>query len=93
MTAMRKIEIELSEDVAAEIDAKVATGAYADPAAYVVESVETYLQDQDPEIERWLLEEVVPTLERIDREGSTGLSAEQVFGRARERYLARQERV
>jgi len=89
MSAVRKITVEVSQAMAEEIDAQVASGAYLDAAAFVQESVANYLDQRDPEVERWLKQQVSPTLDRIRREGTRGLTSEEVFGGLKDRYLAR----
>lgn len=89
MAATRKITVELPEQTAREIDAKVASGFSESAEAYVVESLETYLLSQDPGVENWLRTEVVPTLERIERENTPGIPAEQVLNLLRNRQSAR----
>lgn len=94
MNAMRKITVEIPEAIAARMDAEVAAGRYADTADLVTDSLWARLNDHsidqaDPEVERWLREAVLPTLERMERDGPAGLASEEVFGGVRERYLAR----
>ncbi len=88
MTAMRKFQIELPEYLAEDIDRKVASGDYSDASDVIVHSLEGVTKD-DPFIEHWLRTDVLPTIERMDRDGRAGLTSEQVFGGVRERYLAR----
>jgi Arc/MetJ-type ribon-helix-helix transcriptional regulator len=89
MTATRKITVELPEQTAREIDAKVASGFSESAEAYVVESLETYLLSQDAGVEAWLRTEAAPTLERIERENTPGIPAEQVLNLLRKRQSAR----
>ena len=89
MAAMRKITVEVPEATAREIDAKVASGFSETAEAYVLESLETYLISQNPEVERWLRDEVVPTLDRMERENTPGIPADEVFAQAKARHLAR----
>jgi len=89
MTAVRKITVEVSQAMAEEIDAQVASGAYVDATAFVQESVANYLHQRDPEVERWLREEVAPTYDRWIRDRQPGLTSAQVFDGLEARYLAR----
>jgi len=89
MAATRKITVELPEQTAREIDAKVASGFSESAEAYVVESLETYLLSQNAGVETWLRTEVVPTLERIERENTPGVPAEQVLNLLRNRGSSR----
>ncbi len=88
MAATRKITIELPEDVAREIDAKVASGFSETPEAFVRESVETYLSDQ-ADVERWLRDKVAPAYDEWKAAGEPGIPADQVFDGVMDRYLAR----
>lgn len=88
MSTGRKIQVEVSEEVAEFIHRKVATGAFPDEGAVVQHALEE-ASDADAEVERWLREQVVPTLERIDRENTPALSVEEVRANIRSRYLAR----
>ncbi len=87
MTAMRKIQIELPEEVAEGIDRRVASGEYSDASAVIRQALDDRFQD-DPVIEHWLRTEVVPTYDRWKREGSRGLTSKEVFGGLEARYLA-----
>lgn len=94
MSAMRKITVEIPEAIAARMDAEVAAGHYADTADLVTESVsakfhQSRYDGSDPEIERWLQEQVLPTIERWKREKTPGIPAEEVLGRLRARREAR----
>ncbi|WP_395945080.1 hypothetical protein [Brevundimonas sp.] len=81
MAATRKITVEVPEETAREIDAKVASG--------FSESPEAYLLSQNPRVEDWLRNEVVPTLDRIERENTPGVSAEEVLALVKARRPSR----
>ena len=90
----RKMTFEIPEDIALEIDAEVASGAYSDQNSLVLDSLQAHLSNDrykggDPEIERWLHDQVLPTLERMDREQTPGIPADQVLETLRQRRLAR----
>ena len=89
MAATRKITVELPEDVAREIDAKVASGFSETPEAFVRESVETYLSDQAIVVERWVRDKVAPAYDEWKAAGEPGIPADQVFDGLMDRYLAR----
>jgi antitoxin ParD1/3/4 len=94
MSATRTITIEVPEEVALRMDAEVAAGNYADASDVVTESVRAQLHQSrydgsDPEIERWLQEQVLPTYERWQREKTPGIPAEEVLDRLRARRAAR----
>lgn len=94
MSATRKMTFEVPEAIALEIDARVASGAYADANSLILDSLLSHLDNEhlkggDPEIERWLHDQVLPTLERMDREQTPGIPADQVLETLRRRRLAR----
>lgn len=89
MTAMRRMTVDVPEEVALAIDAKVTSGAYLDQSEFVVESLETYLMGQDPEIETWLRDEVGPTYDRFMRDQTPGTPINEVFAGVKARYQAR----
>ncbi|CAN5237586.1 hypothetical protein BH10PSE1_BH10PSE1_26500 [soil metagenome] len=94
MAAMRKITIEVPEALALRLDAQVEEAGYESENALVVESLEIHLDHSrydgsDPEVERWLREQVVPTLERMDREATPGIPEDQVLGILKARRDAR----
>lgn len=88
MTATRKITVELPEETAREIDAKVASGFSETAEAYVVESVESYLLGQNPDV-AWVREKVGPAYDAWKSAEEPGISAEEVFAGVQARYLAR----
>jgi Arc/MetJ-type ribon-helix-helix transcriptional regulator len=77
MSTERTIQVEVSDEVAEYIHRQVETGGFADEGAVVTHALEGAVEIE-AEVERWLRDEVKPTLERIEREGSRGLSAEEV---------------
>ncbi|MBA4807578.1 hypothetical protein [Brevundimonas sp.] len=89
MAATRKITVELPEETAREIDAKVASGFSESAEAYVVESVETYLLGQDPEVDRWVREEVAPAYHEWKSGEDPGVPAEEVFAKLKTSHAAR----
>lgn len=89
MAATRKITVEVPEETAREIDAKVASGFSESAEAYVVESLETYLLSQDSRVEVWLRDKVVPTLDRIERENTPSVPVEEVLAIIKARRLMR----
>ena len=89
MAATRKITVELPEQTAREIDAKVASGFSESAEASVVESVETRLIKQDSEFADWVREEVRPAYDAWSTGEDTGVPADEVFTGAHDRYLVR----
>ena len=87
---MRKITVEIPEALARRLEAQVTVSGYESENALVVESLEIHLDHSrydgsNPEVERWLREEVAPTLERMDREKTPGIPAEEVLARLKAR--------
>jgi len=94
MTTTRKMTFDLPEDIALEIDAQVASGAYTDQNSVVVDSLLAHLDPDrdragDPEIEGWLRDEVGPTYDRWKRENTPGIPIDEVFAGLKARREAR----
>ena len=89
MTASRTIQFEVSEEVAEFLHRKVESGASPDEGAVVQHALEE-ATEVDAEFERWVQEQVLPTLERIDREGWNGISVDEARAELARRRLARQ---
>lgn len=77
MSVTRKIQIELPEAMAQKVEAKVASGAFADESAVVTEALEDVFV-QDEIVERWLRDAVLPEYDEWRRDGVPGLTIEQV---------------
>jgi Arc/MetJ-type ribon-helix-helix transcriptional regulator len=88
MTAMRKIEIELPEHLAEAIDRQVADGDYVSPSDAIVHALEDTPRN-DPVVEHWLRAEVLPTIERRQREQTQGIPIEQIMEELKARRAAR----
>ena len=65
MAKVVKRTFSLTEEQAAFIDAKIESGGYVSGSEVVREGLRG-LQEDEATIERWIQEEVVPTLQRID---------------------------
>ena len=65
MAKVVKRTFSLTEEQAAFIDAKVESGGYVSGSEVIREGLRS-LQEDEAAIERWIAEEVVPTLKRID---------------------------
>lgn len=94
MAALRKITIEIPEALALRLAAEVETAGYANESELVADSLEIHLDQSrydgsNPGVEQWLHEEVLPTLERMDREKTPGIPAEDVLARLKARRDAR----
>jgi putative addiction module CopG family antidote len=93
----RTVTVELSEEHARWIDDRVADGDYPDAAAAVREGLD-HLRDQADELpgvsaltDHELRDAVQPGLDRLKAGHDHLLTADEVFGRARARYLARHD--
>lgn len=65
MAKVVKRTFSLTEEQAAFIDAKVESGGYVSGSEVIREGLRG-LQEDEAAIQRWIAEEVVPTLKRID---------------------------
>ena len=65
MAKVVKRTFSLTEEQAAFIDAKVKSGGYVSGSEVIREGLRS-LQEDEAAIERWIADEVVPTLKRID---------------------------
>jgi antitoxin ParD1/3/4 len=65
MAKVVKRTFSLTEEQAAFIDARVEAGGYASASEVVREGLRG-MQEDEAALERWITEEVVPTLQRID---------------------------
>ncbi len=84
MESTRRLDIELPEDLADAVEARVSAGEYASVSDVVADGLRALAEREDDpawdaEVERWLREEVVPTAQRV-REGKERLySPEEVL--------------
>lgn len=88
MAVMRKLEIELPQHLADDIDRRVASGGYAGPSDVIVHALET-VADHDHEVEHWLRTQVGPTLERRDRDKTAGVPLDEAVELLKARRQAR----
>lgn len=65
MPKVVKRTFSLTEEQAAFIDAKVESGGYVSGSEVIREGLRGLQEDEDA-LQRWIAEEVVPTLQRID---------------------------
>ena len=77
-TKVSKRTISLSQEQAAFVDAKVASGDYASVSEVIREGLRA-VKARDAEIELWLRKEVVPTHERLAADPSSARSADDVL--------------
>jgi antitoxin ParD1/3/4 len=78
MSKVVKRTFSLTEEQAKFIDSKVQQGAFASGSEVVRESIRE-MQGNDLAIERWLKEEVLPTLEKLDEDPSRARPIDEVF--------------
>lgn len=77
MSATAKRTVSLPEEQSAFIDAKVATGDYAS-ASEVVRAGLRALKERDEAVERWLREEVAPTVDAMAADPGRAVAADEV---------------
>lgn len=77
MRSTRSLSITLPVEMAEKLEAKVASGEFASESEVVLEGLETLFAD-DADIERWLAEEVGPTIDAMRAHPERAISAEEV---------------
>lgn len=85
MSNVEKRTFTLAREHAEFVDQQVASGAYASPNE-VIEAGLAVLEDRQAGIEKWLREEVVPSLENLDKHPDTGMDSAEVFAAIRAKY-------
>ena len=88
MPNIQKRTFSLAEEQAEFIDAKVASGDYASASEVVRDGLRA-LKARDAAIERWLLEEVAPTYDKMIADPSQAIPIEDAFAEIRARHQAR----
>ena len=78
MAKVVKRTFSLTEEQAKFIDQKVEGGGYASGSEVVREGLRE-LQEGEAAIERWLREDVVPTLKKLDADPSRARPVDEVF--------------
>src|SRR5688572_22277322 len=78
MPKVVKRTFSLTEEQAKFIDAKVAAGGFATGSEVVRDGLRG-MQEHDEAIKRWLEEEVVPTLRKLDADPSRARPLDEVF--------------
>jgi antitoxin ParD1/3/4 len=84
MAKVVKRTFSLTEEQAAFIDAKVGAGGYVSGSEVVREGLRG-LQSREASLERWLVEEVVPTYDRVVAGTEPMFSSDEVRAGVRER--------
>lgn len=74
------MSITLPLELASMVKAKVQTGSYASESEVIREGLRA-LQERDAVVERWLKDEVVPTLDRYRADPSRAAPIDEVFSR------------
>lgn len=87
MASAAKRTFSIPAEHARFIDRKVKSGAYAS-GSEVVRAGLRALQERDAAVERWLLEEVAPTLDAMKADPSRAIPAKDAFAAVR-RHAAR----
>lgn len=80
MRSTRQLSITLPTAMADMVRDQVASGAYASESEVIREGLRS-LQERNQAIERWLREEVVPTLHAYESNPSRGRPIEEAFDR------------
>ncbi|HWU92916.1 MAG TPA: type II toxin-antitoxin system ParD family antitoxin [Sphingomicrobium sp.] len=79
MPKVVKRTFSLTEEQAKFIDEKVASGNYVSGSEVVREGLRG-MQEDSAAIDRWLVDEVLPTLKKLDKDPGRARPAEEVFG-------------
>lgn len=82
------MNISVPPDIAERLKAKVAAGNYASESELIAAALDA-LDDRERSLEDWLHNEVIPAYDACMANPESGIPAEQVFGEAEARYLAR----
>lgn len=80
MSTMRSLSITLPLEMVQMVQAKVSSGEYASESEVVQDGLLT-LADQDAAIDQWMRDEVLPTLDALDADPSSAVSAKDAWQR------------
>ncbi len=83
MSSEHQFNITLPNELAEQIEQKVASGAYASVSEVVREGILTLL-DRDASLEEWLRDEVVKSVEETRANPDSTIPADQIMERVRE---------
>ena len=92
MRTTRQLSVTLPIKMADLVHEKVASGEYASESEVVREGLRA-LQERDAAVERWLRNEVVPTLQAFEADPSKGIPIAEVFDGMEARRRARKSRA
>ncbi len=84
MESTRRLDIELPEDVADAVEARVSAGEYGSVSAVIEEGLRALAEREDDvgfddRVEQWLRDEVVPEAQRVREGNAQGYSPEEVL--------------
>ncbi len=94
--ATRQLTLTLSEETIRTIEDQVASGRYTDASEVVEISIEGLRMDQDQQDfetdpDEWIRREVLPVLDALEADPSSGLTVEEVFASLEEKREERQK--
>jgi Arc/MetJ-type ribon-helix-helix transcriptional regulator len=82
---MSELKIVLRGETADKLRKLVADGAYAQPEDAVADALEALETSDDPELDSWLRDVVVPRAKALEADPSRGLTPEEVLARLRDK--------
>ncbi len=88
MRNTRPISITLPHDMAAMVEAKVASGQYATESEVIRDGLRA-LQARDAAVEKWLHGEVAKSYDEFAADPGIGIPGDEVMGRVRASYRER----
>jgi len=82
MDATKRLAIELPEELAEAVDARIASGRFANASEVVQEGLRLLAEEEefetDPALEQWLRTEIVARYDAVKAGRDTGLTVDQV---------------
>ncbi|MGO9774367.1 MAG: type II toxin-antitoxin system ParD family antitoxin [Roseiarcus sp.] len=88
MRTTRPISVTLPHDMAAMVEAKVASGEYATESEVIRDGLRA-LQARDAAVEKWLRDEVAKSYDEFAADPNIGIPADEVMARLRASYRER----
>ncbi len=88
MRTTQSLSITLPIEMAQMVKDKVSSGEYASESEVIRDGLRT-LAARDAAIEKWLREEVVPTLDELDADPSTAIPMDEAWRRLRQHMDSR----